>query len=92
MMKHTDDNLFIGTIPDEFGKMTRLYELWLQNNALIGTLPTPIYEDLLFAYSIRVEGNSIDGCPADAENVQCSIEEEETEASGQEGGGTGSAA
>ena len=72
--------------------MTRLYELWLQNNALIGTLPTPIYEDLLFAYSIRVEGNSIDNCPVDADNVKCTTEEEQEETSGQGGGdGIGSA-
>jgi hypothetical protein len=67
--------LFIGTIPKEFAQMTRLYELWLQNNALIGTLPAPIYEDLVFAYSIRVDGNSIDKCPTDARNVKCTLED-----------------
>lgn len=67
-----DDNSFTGTIPAKLSTLTYLYELWLQNNELVGTLPEVIYRDLSNAYSIRVEGNDLDSCPANQPVVICS--------------------
>ena len=70
----TDDNQFIGTIPSHLSNLRNLYELWLQNDDLIGTLPESIYQQngATFLYSLRVDGNDIDECPHDVPIVQCS--------------------
>mmetsp|Transcript_30035 Transcript_30035/g.49860 ORF Transcript_30035/g.49860 Transcript_30035/m.49860 type:complete len:448 (+) Transcript_30035:146-1489(+) len=66
-----NDNAFEGTIPSELSTLIGLYELWLHNNDLVGTLPESIYQDLTMAYSIRVDGNSIEDCPTDIPAVIC---------------------
>jgi hypothetical protein len=66
-----DDNDLTGTIPSELSMLDGLYELWLQNNNFVGTVPASIYEDLTMAYSIRVEGNDLDECPQNQQFVIC---------------------
>jgi hypothetical protein len=69
--KTIDDNELTGSIPEELSTMDGLYELWLQNNNLVGTLPATVYQNLVVAYSIRVEGNDLDSCPQDQQFVIC---------------------
>jgi hypothetical protein len=67
----TDNNSFTGTIPSTLGTLIYLYEIWLHNNDLVGTVPVELYTMLPDVYSIRVDGNSIADCPTDVSFLTC---------------------
>jgi hypothetical protein len=51
--------------------MVGLYEIWLNDNKLTGTLPSSIYTELPLVYSIRIGGNDLDDCPDEQLTVFC---------------------
>jgi hypothetical protein len=66
-----------GTIPPAIGRLTSLLSLWLQGNALTGTVP-PVIQDMekltkeLFLYNNNLTGNFV--CPTRIEKCLVSCE------------------